>query len=420
MIGNVRISDRIIVIATLVALVASFIWMKDVRLMVDEEIHDRQIGYFLKGEYRIDEALTQVPGYHMLIALAATATGMGQGPILRWLTMLFAVGCIVVFYGCARAVDRQHTVVRFLQCAMFPLLVPFYFLLYTDVASLCFVLLSFFLVLKQRPVLGGLASLVSILMRQNNIIWTLFLMFLVLADESWLQQYKDMKIHSLRSLAARLPTRSQFFSLLGRTSTFLFTFLLIAIFVVKNGGVAIGDESNHPFPSFHYGNIYMLLFSVFFLFIPLHAANGSVILQRVLTRPWYMLALAIFFLFYLKTFVNDHMYNHDAYFIRNNILMYFETTPARKILFFTPIFLVLLSLPVTRLLRQAYLWIYPLTALFLSLSWLVEPRYYLIPFSLFLLCRARASAWVEHSLILLFAICSAWFFYGTMQLKFFL
>ena len=39
---------------------------------------------------------------------------------------------------------------------------------------------------------------------------------------------------------------------------------------VWNGGVAVGDARQHPFPALYFGNPYFFLFIVFVLFLPLH------------------------------------------------------------------------------------------------------------------------------------------------------
>ena len=79
----------------------------------------------------------------------------------------------------------------------------------------------------------------------------------------------------------------------------------------------------------------------------------------------------------------------------------------------------LLMLPLVRFSRYFHYGLYPLTLFFLSQSWLVEPRYFLLPFMFFLLLRQRVSPIVEHALVLFFAAGSVVVFYGTMQLQFF-
>ena len=79
-----------------------------------------------------------------------------------------------------------------------------------------------------------------------------------------------------------------------------------------------------------------------------------------------------------------------------------------------------LSLAVTPLVRPQYLLLYPFTVLFLVPSWLVEQRYTLIPFTLFLLMRRPASAPVELATWLWMLPFTAYFLWGIEAGHFFL
>src|SRR5262249_37910206 len=69
---------------------------------------------------------------------------------------------------------------------------------------------------------------------------------------------------------------------------------------------------------------------------------------------------------------------------------FFSATIGRKLLFFVPMALSGLCLWVIPLRRHWWL-LYPFTVLYLLPSWLVEPRYYLVSLSLFLLVREHAT-----------------------------
>ena len=47
--------------------------------MVDERVHSRQIGLFLSGETTVHEQLTQIPGYHVVMAAAVVRSSHRTG-----------------------------------------------------------------------------------------------------------------------------------------------------------------------------------------------------------------------------------------------------------------------------------------------------------------------------------------------------
>jgi len=66
-----------------------------------------------------------------------------------------------------------------------------------------------------------------------------------------------------------------------------------------------------------------------------------------------------------------------------------------KLVLFIPVALSVLALGVTRLQQRSFYWLYPFTLLSLIPFWLVEPRYYFVPYSLFILMQERRSPRLE-------------------------
>ena len=90
-----------------------------------------------------------------------------------------------------------------------------------------------------------------------------------------------------------------------------------------------------------------------------------------------------------------------------------------KPLFFLPVVWSLLSLATIRLERASFRLLYPVGLLSLLPVWLVEPRYYLIPFVLFLAFRQRMPVWVALATTCLGAAAAGFIFYGTASGWFF-
>lgn len=55
-----------LIICVLAIFFASFFLMSYKEIIVDENTYMFQIGLFLKGDYRIDENIPMIPGYHLV------------------------------------------------------------------------------------------------------------------------------------------------------------------------------------------------------------------------------------------------------------------------------------------------------------------------------------------------------------------
>jgi alpha-1,2-glucosyltransferase len=265
-----------------------------------------------------------------------------------------------------------------------------FFLIYTDITSLLFVLLMVLSAVKKRPRQAGLFGLISCLIRQNNVVWVAFVLVWSYVDENgW--------------------TWAPIKQTLVKYWLFLLTGTLFVVFVFANGGVAIGDKSAHPVSAVHLGNVFFLMFLSFFLFLPLFWARRHEALSPMRTWPAWLGVGVLFATFWLG-FSVDHPYNTQEgdRFMRNAVLIFFSSTALSKFSFFVPVALAMLSLRVVRL-RSHWWLLYPFTILFLLPAWLIEQRYYLIPLSLFLLAREPLGDFVERLQV-------GWFFVMSIVL----
>jgi len=373
-----------------VVAIAAFVSFRDNSLLADEYVHYPQIVSFARGYSRLDPRLTMIPGYHALLAAIAWATDTFSLRAIRFFTFIVGQGSVVAFYFTAREQRARNPLVSTLQFAFLPVAFPLFFLIYTDITSLLFVLLMVLSAIKKRPQQAGLFGLISCLIRQNNVVWVAFVLTWSYVDENgW-------------SLAPIRQTLAKYW-------TFLLTLALFVVFVGVNRGVAIGDASAHPAASLHLGNVFFLLFLSFFLFLPLFWACRREALSPLRTWPGW-LALAVFFTVFWIGFSVDHPYNTQwsDLFMRNAVLLFFSSTWFLKLLFFVPVALVTLLLCVVRLRRHWWL-LYPFAILFLLPAWLIEQRYYLIPFALFLLAREPVKDLVERVQV-------GWFFVMSIAL----
>jgi alpha-1,2-glucosyltransferase len=431
-----------VVLAIPIALFLTFLVVARHGLFGDEPLHADQIQRFIRGDFGLNPYITQLPGYHAVIALPGRLFGVQDLPLLRLLTFLLSLSALPIVYLTARALDEQSALVRTVQFVFFPILLPFFFLLYTDLLSLLLVVLGFLLVWRRHPVWGGIAGVGAVLVRQTDIPWLAFLFLLALWREGLLSLIPYPPLQPLRlpawrggtlrdkksvvsahhSLFILLRLSRNVRSWLTVSAPYVFGFAAFGAFVLLNGGVALGDQGAHPFPSFHLGNVTFALFLTFFFLLPLHIANIPRILRLVSRKAWVIPLLSLLFLFFYLTFANDHPYNQEshAFFLRNRVLLFAASSPMNRALYLLPAVLSILSLAVTRMRQPVFLLLYPVTLLFLVPSWLVEQRYYFIPFTLFLLFRERYPRTVEYGMAALHVVVAYVFLFGIVGDMFFL
>ncbi len=161
-----------------------------------------------------------------------------------------------------------------------------------------------------------------------------------------------------------------------------------------------------------------MLFIFFFLFLPLNIQNFQRIKNMIKTDKKFLLLIFLMFPIYFITF-KLHPYNYGLFFLRNILLSYFQSD-IFKALFYLPIAYSILSIRVTCLLKKYYYFLYPLTLVYLIPSSFIEQRYYIIPYSLFILFKKSDNNFVEYVTVLWFFIISAIFFYLIRNRLFFL
>ena len=146
------------------------------------------------------------------------------------------------------------------------------------------VLISLYAALENYEKTSALFGILSMAVRQNNIVW-LFFIFLLL----YVRRYGyNLKLNFFKEH-------------LKNSWLFLIGFALFGIFLVLNKGIAIGDKEYHTL-SIYFGNIYLLLFLFFFLFLPLNISNFNKIMRSIRNWPiknWPIIGIG--FVFFLLT-----------------------------------------------------------------------------------------------------------------------
>jgi len=384
--------------------IIAFWLIKDQPFIIDEPHHYKEISKLTEGQITLEtiRITAEFPGYHLAMAFLRYLLGLNSLPATRFLSTIFSLFSIFIFYLISKNISASETPLKVVQFFLFPLLFIFFFIIYTDCFSLFFLLLAFFFLVKKRYQASGFFGLLSVIVRQNNVIWLGFFSLYI-----YLKKY-----------GFRFSPRV-IFNFLKDTYINTLVFMGMVFFILWNGAPILGGGI-HPL-SVHFDNIFFILFSFFILFLPLNIANFPLVI-RLLKNPLSVLILGAIFIFYLLTFRANHPYNQflPDYFLRNFIASLALSSLQNKILFFLPIGYSILSLWVSKLHQKLFYLLYPFTIIFLSLLWLVEPRYYIIPFALFFLFKKQKSFLVEYSTIIIYIVLTGFLFWGTLSSKFFL
>ncbi|KAL0375209.1 UNVERIFIED_CONTAM: Dol-P-Glc:Glc(2)Man(9)GlcNAc(2)-PP-Dol alpha-1,2-glucosyltransferase [Sesamum radiatum] len=160
---------------------------------MDEIFHVPQAQQYCRGNFRSwDPMITTPPGLYFL-SLAYVASlfpglfcmqAVSSFPdscstsILRLTNGVLSVLCSILVYEIIAhlrpSLDDKKATFRAVVLSLYPLHWFFTFLYYTDVASLTAVLAMYLLILKKKFLLSSLLGALSVLIRQTNIIWMLF------------------------------------------------------------------------------------------------------------------------------------------------------------------------------------------------------------------------------------------------------
>ncbi len=382
-----------------------WIYFKTDPLRVDEHTNLSQIVTYASGRLIHDPFLTSVSGYHYLMSWIVRLFDSDSTALLRGFSAVLGLGCIAFFYQSNRLLQQTTSIERVVQFAVFPTIFPFFFLIYNDVASLFFILAGLSLCLRQRYLLGCFILILSMGIRQNNVIWLVAIPALC-----WLQQ-TQFSVNRANLLAFARNCWPIGLGLVGFT-----------IFLVLNKGVAVGDRSMHPPFALNSGNVFFFLFCYCLIFLPLVLSRTRDNIRFALAQQHTGLMLAVLFALYLFAFNNTHPYNNvnEDLFIRNWILMKIFASFELKILFFIPVVLAILDLAHSLQQRPILLPILFASLLFLMPSWLIEPRYYMISFALIMLFRPDGRLAVEKLTSMYCALLSVLVLYATHQNMLFL
>ena len=378
--------------------------------VLDESQVYAQVQLFLEGRPELLKwpgqaypAAAMLPGFQAVLAVVAAATGGDSPSMLRLYCCAFSWLYALVVYKLSRLfVTTETAVLRSAQAYLLPIAFPFHFLMYTDIFSLLVILSAFWAAVRDYRHLAGLLMIFSLAVRQTNVVFVAFLWAFMYAETYGFR----FEVHQLIAHARR-------WWLLGAA------LLVFGAFLAVHGRVGLDDPTQQPM-TISVGNLAISLALAGLLLLPMHVANVPEILRMARHRWRVTVLIAGLVLITALLYSPSHRWNELEGLLRNELLERLTGSAAGRLLFAITMAGTALSIAVTPLVRPGAVLIYPYWLLQLAPVLLVEPRYYLSSYVLFLLMRRQSSVWTELAIWVWFVLLSLWLHCGITSLHFML
>ncbi|KAJ2172924.1 glucosyltransferase [Coemansia sp. RSA 2522] len=214
---------------------------------MDEQFHIRQAQWYCMGAFnKWDPKLTTPPGLY-IVSLAVRT--MGACTLDRLRAVNCVLGCIL--FWTVYALIRQNTrpfraAIKALTLCMLPTSFFFAHVYYTDIASLLCVLLAQLLSVHKRHVWAGVVGGAAVWMRQTNVVWVALVGGA--AVERWMRENGVVSgglVQSVGQLVQWMKSPRRWREAVWVAVPYAFVVMAFGVFVRVNGGIVLGDKSNH-------------------------------------------------------------------------------------------------------------------------------------------------------------------------------
>lgn len=372
----------------------------------DEITHYAQIWLFAQGQWRVLPELTTIPGYHFVAAGVLHLFGDVSLQGARLLGAVFGLFAVAGFHALRARLWPGTQTIATAQCLALPILVPLYFLVYTDVLALALLLWATWACVCARHWLAAALLVALVAVRQHEVVWAGLLAGFALRDRGLREALRDGRRTALMLAPYALPV-----------ACFL-------AFWCWNGSISLSHSQAglHPDMSLHAGNVLFALVVAGAL-LPLQTAQGFAhAAHAIARRPAYgVLVLALLFGFWFF-FRADNPYNGALpdFYLHNRLPMLIEHRPWIRSIAAMVATAAACAFAATPLRPARGRWLFAFATLFLAASWLVELRYVAVPFVLWLAMREHRSRVVELATFALWLALAVWMMSGVLAQRFFL
>ncbi len=359
-------------------LVAAFLLATESGHRRDEKVHSRVIKDFYQGQMVPMKNLTNIPGYHLSMAGVAHVIDVfydfGKKPKQRYVrfmsTMTFGVLFVIVTSHLLKVLNKRKE--ELFVIVTMPIMFLFILTVYTDIPALALLLLGYYFVLRKRHWLASCVFIATLLVRQDMITYIVGIIAIYTIFDALGKRYIPTNNVDIMKVVRRSFARDM-----------VPYYILVSAFVgfvIINGGVAIGDKNAHP-TSLHWGNIYNFFIMFFIIFLPIVLSSFGKVIAHMRHR-WRIIVPVIIggWFFYDWSFVVSHMYNFAPGFLHNDIVLAIDQSLLWRSISYGVVIISLMTLIVMRWRSVVEVILFaPVALVSLSLHWLIEPRYSMVP-----------------------------------------
>jgi DIE2/ALG10 family len=352
--------------------VAAIVILNSQPQYVDERSHFAQETLIFRGDWRRLPELATIPGYHAFLALLMHALGTNDLDIARIVHACCSLAAIAAFFALRRRLWPGTETLATAQFLCFPFMTVLLFVIYTDVPAVALLLWATWAAVAGRTIISALLLCLLVLVRQHEVLWALLMIWIACPVRDLSELRERWRAHVMAAIPFTAP---------------------IALFLAFwwwNGSISLWRMEAHPDLKFHTGNVFTGLIA-FGLLLPLQVAKGlGGFSRQVRVQPWLLIAPPLVFAAFWFGFRSNHPFNGQ--FFREYLRHFTPTRIAAGLIISAS------ACSVWRVKTRPAGAGAPLAVLsivFLSASWLIELRYLIAPFSLWLAMREHDDRWIE-------------------------
>lgn len=340
-------------------------WQLQDQLILDESQVLGQVELFCRGTLQLFRwpgmaypAAAMLPGFQAVLAALAYLGNDTSPATLRFYCFICSIAYVLMVYAVLRELTTsQNAMIRAAQTYLLPVVFPFNCLMYTDVFSLLVNMCALWASLRRRYVVSGVFMLLSLFVRQTNVVFIFFLCGFSYFEIHGTQVTSDLVIGHLR-----------------RCWLWLVGIGLFALFVLFQERVGLDDPANHPF-TISAGNLLCSVVLVGIMFWPIFLMHCVKVMRWGRRHPTILLAIVAVSAAVAFAYSPTHPWNTVDWQLRNQLLGQLLGSYSRRVVLALILVATSLAIVARGFSRPSAWMVYVFWFLSLAPISLVEPRY---------------------------------------------
>ncbi|KAF7396508.1 hypothetical protein HZH66_007370 [Vespula vulgaris] len=384
---------------------------------IDEMFHIPQTLQYCDGNFTVwDSKITTLPGLYFLSAAILSPVNLCNILYIRCINLFGTFANLYLTYSLMKQIhknkweDWMQLEIAY-NITMFPPLFFWFFLYYTDVVSVNIVLLMLLLHFRTYYKISAFVGLLSILIRQTNVIWVIFLAMERLVDLLHQHMQKPITSNVINTpIHLKLLWKSimdkvnigkiSFIKFLIEISINLFPYIIVGviflIFLIWNGGIVVGDHTAHV-PVIHISQLFYFSVFIFSFLWPYMIPHYLKFFQNI-QNHWILSSLIfalITVIVHCNTLVHPYVLadnRHYTFYIWNKFMGKYVIF--RYILIPVYCFTIYSTLyGISHIRFATQINFIFCTVIVLIPQLLLEPRYFIIPYIFYRLSMRKPKTW---------------------------